>query len=95
MDRLLFADLDGISDLFWLLRNFGPLLIAVVFFVWRDYRREEKLTQRIQALEEEQRKVILPLVSKCTEVIAQNTSVMRDNTSVMSRLEHALNRGQI
>jgi len=72
-------------DLMWLLKQFGPLLIAVIFFLWRDYRREDRLAARIETLEDEQREVLLPLVEKCSTVIAQNTVVMQ-------RLERALDR---
>lgn len=51
-------------DLMWLLKQFGPLLIAVIFFLWRDYRREDRLAARIETLEDEQREVLLPLVEK-------------------------------
>jgi hypothetical protein len=39
-------------------------LIAVIFFLWRDYRREDRLAARIETLEDEQREVLLPLVEK-------------------------------
>ena len=76
---------DDFMDLMWLLKQFGPLLIAVIFFLWRDYRREDRLAARIETLEDEQREVLLPLVEKCSTVIAQNTVVME-------RLERALDR---
>ncbi len=59
-----------------LLKQFGPLAGAVLFFIWRDWRREDRLTSRIEKLEDEQRSIILPLVEKSTTVIAQNTLVM-------------------
>ncbi|REJ65635.1 MAG: hypothetical protein DWQ31_16985 [Planctomycetota bacterium] len=64
------------EDLMWLCRHFGPLLIAVIFFIWRDWRREDRMSQRIDALEDEQRQIILPMVEKCTKVITENTAVM-------------------
>lgn len=59
-----------------LARHFGPLAAAVVFFLWRDWRREDRLTTRIERLEDEQRKTILPLVKETSETIARNTAVM-------------------
>lgn len=59
-----------------LLRQFGPLAGLCLFFVWRDWKREDRLTTRIEKLEDEQRQVILPLVQKSTDVIARNTEVM-------------------
>ena len=72
-------------DLMWLVKQFGPFFIAVLFFLWRDYRREDRLAARIETLEDEQREVLLPLLEKCSTVISQNTVVM-------GRLERALDR---
>jgi len=66
-----------------LLKQFGPLAGVVLFFIWRDWKREDRLTTRVEKLEDEQRNIILPLVEKSTEVIARNTEVM-------DRLEGAL-----
>jgi len=54
-----------------------------LFFIWKDWKREDRLTSRLEKLEDEQRNVILPLVEKSTNVIARNTEVM-------DRLESAL-----
>lgn len=59
-----------------LLRQFGPLAGLCLFFIYRDWKREDRLTARIEKLEDEQRNVILPLVEKSTNVIARNTEVM-------------------
>jgi len=91
MMDFLFA-FNGLSDMGWLLQNYGPFVAAVVFFIWRDYRREDRLTTRIGELEEEQRKVILPLVKNCTEVITKSTQVMEQNTKVMERLNSVIDR---
>ena len=80
----------GLDDLGWLIKNFGLLFIVVVFFVWRDYRREDKLTTRVEQLEKEQSEVLMPLVKESTKVIAINMEVIRQNTKVMERLENAL-----
>lgn len=74
------------ADAIALIKQFGPMLVAVIFFLWRDYKREDRLMQRIVLLEDEQRNVILPLVTKCTEVIAKNSEVM-------DAVKHRLSRG--
>ena len=88
----LFAAFNGLSDMGWLFQNYGPFVAAVVFFIWRDYCREDRLTTRIKELEDEQRKVILPLVKNCTEVITKSTQVMEQNTKVMERLNSVIDR---
>ena len=83
---------NGLSDMGWLFQNYGPFVAAVVFFIWRDYCREDRLTTRIKELENEQREVILPLVKNCTEVITKSTQVMEQNTKVMERLNSVIDR---
>lgn len=82
MDVSLFA-ISEIADLVWIVKQFGPLVLMVGFVLWRDQKREDRLAKRINMLEDEQRKVILPLVKECAAVIARNTTVME-------RLESAL-----
>lgn len=64
------------GDALELIKMYGPFFLAVVFFLWRDYRREDRLTDRIDTLETEQRQVILPLVQHCASVITKCTTVM-------------------
>jgi len=71
---------SSFADALEILQQYGPfcgcLLLAVLFFIWRDWRREEHLNTRITTLETEYREVLVPLVTNCTEVIAKNTVVM-------------------
>jgi len=80
----MFAATD-FSDAMMLVKQFGPFFLAVVFFLWRDWKREDRLSNRLDQLEDEQRKVILPLVQECSAVIARNTAVME-------RIERSLDR---
>lgn len=63
-----------------ILKQYGPfcgvLLLAVVFFMWRDWKREDKLTKRIVTLEDDYRKTFVPLLEKCMTVISHNTVVI-------------------
>ncbi|WP_254509867.1 hypothetical protein [Anatilimnocola floriformis] len=64
------------ADAIQLVKQFGPFFIAVLFFLWRDWQREDRLSKRIDHLEDEQRQVIMPLVRDCSAVITKNTTVM-------------------
>lgn len=88
----IFGFVDALGDLNWLFQTFGPLLVAVVFFIWRDARREDRLTTRIKQLEDEQRDIILPLVKESTAVIVRNTTIMEHSFKLMERIERALNK---
>jgi len=50
--------------------------VVVGFFLWQNWLRELRMSKRISKLEDEHRQVILPLVERCTDVIAQNTAMM-------------------
>ena len=64
-------------------KQYGPLVLVLAFLLAQGWTRECRLSKRINKLEDEQRKVLLPLVKKCTHVITKNTFIMR-------RLEHVL-----
>ena len=66
-----------------MMKQYGPLVLVVCFLLCQGWMRECRLSNRIDKLEDEQRKVLLPLVRKCTRVITRNTGIMR-------RLERAL-----
>lgn len=72
-------------DAFQLVKLYGPFAVAVVFFIVRDWKREDRMTKRINTLEDEMRKVILPLVQDTSAVIARNTEVMQ---RIEKRLEN-------
>jgi hypothetical protein len=65
------------------LKQYGPLVLMVCLLLWQGWLRECRLGKRINKLEDEQRKVLLPLVKRCAAVITKNTAIMR-------RLERAL-----
>lgn len=73
------------NEMMVLLKQYGPLVLIVAFFLWQGWVREKNLLERICKLEDDQRKVILPMVEKCTKVIATNSVIMR-------RLERAMDR---
>jgi hypothetical protein len=71
------------NDFLVLLKQYGPLIFVVGYFLWQNWLRELRMSKRITKLEDEQRNVLLPMVERCTDVISQNTSMME-------RLEKAL-----
>lgn len=84
MDYALIAS-GEFGDAIALVRQYGPLLLAVIFFLWRDWKREDRLSKRINMLEDETRNIILPLVKECSTVIAHNTLVMQRLEKIIDR----------
>jgi hypothetical protein len=72
-----------LGEVITVLKTYGPLALVVAFFLWQGWCRENRMSARITKLEDDYMKILLPLVERCTKVIARNTVVMR-------RLEHAL-----
>jgi hypothetical protein len=63
-----------------LLKDFGPLVGIILFFIWRDWKREEGLVDRVRKLEDFNTNVLVGLVKEQASIIATNTSVIRANT---------------
>ena len=85
MDFLLFAQADTFADAICVLKQYGPLVLVTAVLLWQSWVRECRMNRRIVKLEDEQRHVLMPLVARCADVIAQNTLMME-------RLEKALDR---
>ncbi len=68
------------TDILWVIKSLGPTvgpaLLVLCFYLWKDWRREDRLQGRIEKLEQEQKEVMLPMIEKCAGVIARNTEVM-------------------
>jgi len=81
--ELLFAQADTFADAVALLKQYGPLVLVTAILLWQSWVRENRMNKRIVKLEDEQRSVLMPLVERSADVIAQNTLMME-------RLEKAL-----
>jgi hypothetical protein len=79
----------GLSDLYTMLRQTGPILgpvfLVIAFFLWRDWKRETLLQGRVTKLEDDHKNIILPLVQEYATVVAANTEAM-------SRLERVMDK---
>ena len=69
-----------------LLKDFGPLIGIVLFFIWRDWRREENLVDRVQKLEDFNTKVLTDIVKEQAVIIATNSEVIKANTEQLKRM---------
>ncbi len=83
--ELLFAQADTFADAVAIVKQYGPLVLVTAILLWQSWVREWRMNKRIVKLEDEQRHVLMPLVERCADVIAQNTLMME-------RLEKALDK---
>lgn len=82
--------MEVINGLLTALNTYGPtvaivaaLLVVNALFVWREWKREDKHTERIAMLEDKFEKTVTPiviayqtLVTDCKNCIMQNTRVI-------------------
>ncbi|MHC4371258.1 MAG: hypothetical protein ACYSW8_26900 [Planctomycetota bacterium] len=78
-------------ELMELAKDFGPLVGIVLFFIWRDWRREEGLVERVKNLEEFNTEVLTEMVKNNATVIATNTAVIATNTEQLRLMNERLN----
>lgn len=60
-----------------ILRDFGPIIGVILFFIWRDWKREDKLQDRVTRLETYQQDTLLTLVRDTTQALAQNSEFLK------------------
>lgn len=60
-----------------LAHDFGPVLGVILFFIWRDWQREDKLQTRVAKLEEYQQGTLLKLVTDTTVALTQNSEFLK------------------
>jgi len=74
---------DAIAELATAMNQYGPVLTMVAslivlngVFMWRDWRREATQQQQIAELHRSHNDIVLPLLTDCKEVIAQNSLII-------------------
>lgn len=68
-----------------MLRELGPVMAVIFFFIWRDWRREASLSDRIEKLEDYQKATLVQLVEKGTAALVQSSEVIKWISRVMER----------
>jgi len=71
----------------------GCVLAMIAFFLWRDYKREMRLQDRVEMLEKDQKDILLPLVERCSAIVAQNTAVMIRLERVLDKIGYVEAKG--
>jgi hypothetical protein len=82
-------------ELFELAKDFGPLVGIVLFFIWRDWRREQNLVDRVTKLEDFNTEVLSNMVKEQAAVIATNTEVIKANTEQIRLITETMARCKV
>jgi hypothetical protein len=85
MDFFLFAQLE---TQLWtdILSQYGPLVSVVLFFIWRDWKREVSLSERISTLEDYQKETLADLVTHSTVALTHSADCMKWVGAIMSKV---------
>ena len=68
-----------------LLRDFGPIIGVILFFIWRDWKREDVLQDRVTRLESYQQDTLVQLVKDTTSAIAQNSELLKWSGRILEK----------
>lgn len=71
---------------FEILKTVGPFVGVILFFIYRDYRREEKLNKRVENLETYQKEILESLVEKSTVALTQSSECIKWIARVLEHL---------
>lgn len=69
---------SNLMDLLELAKQFGAPVAIMVFFIWRDYKREQDLTVRLRDLEEYQKTTLSSIVKESTQAITRNNQLFEE-----------------
>lgn len=67
-----------------LTKTVGPVVALLAFFIWRDYRREQTMTKRIQDIEDYQKNRLEQLVVEGNQVMGK---IAESNEKLAEALE--------
>jgi len=68
-----------------LTKSVGPIIALLMFFIWRDFRREQTMTKRIQDVEDYQKNRLEQLVVESSRIMGE---VAEANKSLATALEN-------
>jgi len=69
-----------------LFQGLGPVLGLLLFFIWRDWRREDQLSCKIDKMETFQRDTLVALVEKSNAILLQNTEQLKFTNTLLDSI---------
>ena len=74
-------------------KEFGPLIGVILFFIWRDWKREEDLVERVRKLENFQQTTLVELNKTSTQVIEANSYQLKWMTNIITNCHSGQKNG--
>lgn len=66
----------------------GPVVVLIVFFVWRDFKREQCMSQRAREVEDFIKEKLLTALQQTTEAVTKNTEILAATREALFVLNH-------
>jgi len=63
---------------------FGVPAMLIIFFIYRDWKREESLSARLSEIEDYQREKLETLITESNNIIKDNSNAMKELCIVLS-----------
>lgn len=93
--------IEAITELAEAFDSFGPVLVVsatllflVIFFVWRDHKRELAREEEVQELHKVHNEIVLPLLTECKEAIVLGTDAVKQNTQTLESFRNWMINGR-
>jgi hypothetical protein len=74
-------------DVFVLVKEYGPWVGMILWFIWRDQQREKRMADRVTVLENEQRNVLHQTLLANTAAIQRNSDLLNEFKLVIVKCE--------
>lgn len=76
----------------WLLEQVTTIGPIVAFFIWRDFKREQRMSQRICEMEDFVKTKLLTALQETTITINNNTEILGSTKDLLITLKDLLGR---
>ena len=73
------------NDLIALAKDFGPVVVIIAFFIWRDYKREARMTSELSEINKFIQDKLMTLIERTITAIDIQTESNRQLHKILSR----------
>lgn len=76
----------GEVEFITLFKSFGPLVVFLAYFIWRDKAREERLGKRLDEVQDRQATTFLTVIQDNTKAMQAAAAATQQSAAAMERL---------
>lgn len=82
--------LEQLTEISKALNAYGPAVVICAamlavngFFIWRDWKREDRQQKQIDQLHKNHQDIVIPLLTECKEAISSCKEVIAQNSQLI------------